>query len=105
MAEFRLTAEAKADLRDIAFYTEAVWGRDQRNAYIHGLEDMFARLAHMPGLGRRRDDIVKGVLSHPARRHVIWYRPVAGGIEILRVLHERRSAERAFPGGAGGETP
>jgi toxin ParE1/3/4 len=30
MPTFRLTAKARADLRDIGRYTQEVWGRDQR---------------------------------------------------------------------------
>ncbi|WP_439632711.1 type II toxin-antitoxin system RelE/ParE family toxin [Glycocaulis sp.] len=96
MAELRLSAEAKADLRDIALYTEAMWGRDQRNAYIFELEAVFVRLASMPGLGRQRGDVRPGVFSFPAGRHDVWYRQMPPGIEILRVLHTRQSSRDAF---------
>ncbi len=97
MAEFHLSAEAKADLRDIALYTQAMWGREQRNSYVFGLEDVFVRLAAMPGLGRSREDIRPGVFSYPAGRHMVWYRPVDAGIEILRVVHTRQRSEDALP--------
>lgn len=97
MAEFYLSAEAKADLRDIALYTQAMWGREQRNSYVFELEGVFGRLAAMPGLGRSREDIRPGVFSYPAGRHMVWYRPVDTGIEILRVLHTRQRSEDALP--------
>lgn len=97
MAEFHLSAEARADLRDIALYTQAMWGHEQRNSYVFELEGVFDRLAAMPGLGRSREDIRPGVFSHPAGRHMVWYRPVDKGIEILRVLHPRQRSEDALP--------
>lgn len=96
MAEFFFSTEAKADLRDIALYTEAMWGRDQRNAYILELEAVFVRLAGMPGLGRLRGDVRPGVFCFPAGRHVVWYRQAPPDIEILRVLHTRQSSRDAF---------
>ncbi|AZU02775.1 hypothetical protein X907_0226 [Glycocaulis alkaliphilus] len=50
----------------------------------------------MPGLGREREDIRSGVFSFPAGRHVVWYRQMPSGIEILRVLHTRQSSRDAF---------
>jgi toxin ParE1/3/4 len=97
VAEFRLSTEAKADLRDIALYTEAMWGRTQRNGYIFELEAVFVRLAGMPRLGRNRDDVHPGVFSYPAGRHIVWYRQsIPAGIEILRVLHTSQSSQDAF---------
>jgi toxin ParE1/3/4 len=34
MPGFQLTARATADLRAIGRYTQATWGREQRNTYL-----------------------------------------------------------------------
>jgi toxin ParE1/3/4 len=59
----------------------------------------FIRLAGMPGIGTRYEH------DHPAlatlryvpvsrfRKYLVFYRPVTGGIEVLRVLHGARDID------------
>ena len=59
-------------------------------------EDTFRRLAGMPGMGAHYDH------EHPAladlrffpvtrfKSYLVFYRPIAGGIEVVRVLHGAR---------------
>ncbi len=42
----------------------------------------------MPGLGRNRPDLAEDLKSFPTGNHVIFYRVVDGGIQILRVLNK-----------------
>ncbi|MCC5982373.1 MAG: type II toxin-antitoxin system RelE/ParE family toxin [Oceanicaulis sp.] len=97
MARWRLSPEAGEDLLEIGRYTTQEWGEAQSERYLDRLNDTFHRLVLMPGLGRARDDIRPGVFSYPAGRHMVWYRPVETGIEILRVLHTRQRSEDALP--------
>lgn len=96
MARWRLSPEAGEDLLEIGRYTAPEWGEVQSERYLDRLDDAFNRLAAMPGLGRARNDVRSGVFSFPAGRHMVWYRPVDAGIEILRVLHARQSSRDAF---------
>lgn len=57
---FHLTRKAKTDLKEIANYTEKVWGRKQRNIYLKKVDDAFHDLARMPNKGLNCDDIRKG---------------------------------------------
>lgn len=59
-------------------------------------EATFARLARMPGLGTRYepDEPLHADLRYfpiaRFRKYLFFYRPVPGGIEVLRVLHGAR---------------
>ncbi|MEX2212549.1 MAG: type II toxin-antitoxin system RelE/ParE family toxin [Phycisphaeraceae bacterium] len=54
-----------------------------------------------PNAGTPRDEIMPGLRSFPVGRYVVLYRPVADGIELIRILHGARDLGRAFHG----ETP
>jgi len=52
MHGFTLTKKAKDDLKEIARYTQAQWGRDQRNKYLAMLDGCFHQLAANPFKGK-----------------------------------------------------
>jgi len=74
MPTFRLTAKALEDLISIGRFTEATWGRVQRNKYLEKLDESFHALAKQPHLGRACDDIRKGYRLYHVGRHLIFYR-------------------------------
>ena len=53
-------------------------------------------LAAYPESGRRRDDLRPGVGSVLVGNYVVFYRTLAGMIEVLHVLHGRRDIDAAF---------
>lgn len=54
------------------------------------------QLAQMPGMGRKRDKLARGLRSFPVEKYVIFYRIVKDDIEIVRVLHSARDIESIF---------
>ena len=90
MGLFSLTNAAKADLRNIARFTEQEWGREQRKLYLKEMDGVFRRLADSPALGVFCEYIAPGLRKHPFQSHVIYY-DVATKTQILivRVLHRR----------------
>lgn len=90
MGSFSLTKAAKADLRNIARFTEQKWGREQRRLYLKRMDDAFHRLADSPALGVSCDYIAPELRKHPFQSHVIYY-DIASATRILivRVLHKR----------------
>ncbi len=95
MIPFKLTAKAKADLKNIAIYTEEEWGRNQRNIYLKQLDEIFHALAESPDLGAKCDYILPGYKKFPQGSHVIFYKDGSGShIEIIRILHKRMDVAR-----------
>ncbi len=70
--------------------------------FVEAAEQAFAMLADMPGMGTPRDyGRIEGLRMWPVRgfqRHLIFYRPIEGGIEVVRVLHASRDLEALFEG-------
>jgi len=93
MPLFRLTERAKTDLRAIGRYTQATWGREQRNRYLARLDASFHLLAQEPRRGRACDEIRPRYRTYHVGRHLIFYRESPDGVEIIRILHDRMDIE------------
>ena len=87
MPRYYLTNRARADIRDIARFTRARRGIEQRARYLNALGERFQSIAENPATGRRREELASGYRSALCGRHIAIYRQVDGGIEIVRVLH------------------
>lgn len=87
---------ARRDLVDIFYYYARKGTLTTARRFLKQAEATFQRLAGMPGLGTRyepHEPIYTSVRFFPVSRfrtYVIFYRPIAGGIEVLRVLHGAR---------------
>ncbi|NVN99626.1 MAG: type II toxin-antitoxin system RelE/ParE family toxin [Geobacteraceae bacterium] len=94
MPSFTLTNMAKADLKEIANFTQNRWGREQRNVYLQMLDGSFHQLAANPLKGKDCNDIRLGYRKLNAGSHVIFYRQTpADTIDIVRVLHGHMDIE------------
>jgi toxin ParE1/3/4 len=94
VALFRFSRRAEADLLSIGAYTLRNWGQVQTIRYIDDLEACCQMLADNVGLGRRCDDVRPGLRRMERGRHVVFYREDAGGILVLRILHQRMLPDR-----------
>jgi len=90
-----LQPRAKADISEIwEFIAED--SDDQADAFIDLIDQKFQLLAQKSGLGRRRKELAEGLRSFPVGRYVIFYLPIPGGVQIVRVLHGARDIEAAL---------
>lgn len=97
--------QATRDLSDIAVYLAEESGTDELAfRFLDAAETSFENLAAMPEMGVARsysdsalaDVRMWRVAGFP--NHLIFYRPVEGGIEVIRVLHAKRDIEALFGG-------
>ena len=87
---YRLTRIADEDLTNIWIHSRNNWGAAQADRYLSELETCFLELSNHPQMGRERPEIKHGYRSLPKNQHIIFYRQrPQGGIEIIRVLHQR----------------
>jgi toxin ParE1/3/4 len=83
------TERAEDDLFEIGVYTWSEWGEQQFVKYMTLLRETCENI--IP----RKLRLARSVPGRPAllrwrcERHVIYFHKVDGGIEIVRVLHER----------------
>jgi toxin ParE1/3/4 len=68
--------------------------------FLEAAEKTFAQLTRLPLIGRSRkvkSRVFANVRQFPIsgfEKHLVFYRPIKGGIEVLRVLHSARDLNR-----------
>ena len=97
MARVRRTKRANNDLiaiwRHIALDNPAA-----ATAQLTEIERKLRLLSFFPKIGRKRDDIRKGLRMFPCDSYVILYRETAGSVEIVRAVHGARDLHKAYRG-------
>jgi len=86
---------AQADLDEIWDFI-ADDSEERADSFIDLLDGKFQTLAQNPKLGRTREELAKGLRSFPVGHYIIFYLPLADGIEIVRVLHGARDLVALF---------
>ncbi|NMD56825.1 MULTISPECIES: type II toxin-antitoxin system RelE/ParE family toxin [Tsukamurella] len=94
MNAFRLTPAARHDLSSIWDYTEERWDVRQAEAYLVEIRAAIERIAEDPDRGRACDDVRDGYRRYAIGSHLIFYRARSGGIDVVRVLHQRMDPTR-----------
>jgi toxin ParE1/3/4 len=82
-----LRPAAGDDLSNIWLEGAASWGVEQAERYADGLFALFDLLVEFPEIARERTEFSPPVRIHPSGAHLVIYRQVEQGIEIIRVLH------------------
>lgn len=95
--------QAIRDLADIAVHLAEEGRRDDLAfRFLDAAESSFEQLAAMPAMGVARtfyDPELEGVRMWRVAgfdSHLIFHRPTATGVEIIRVIHGRRDIEDLF---------
>jgi toxin ParE1/3/4 len=96
VSAFSVSRAARADLKNIAAYTQKVWGAEQRRTYLKGLDLAFHFLADNPLAGSPCDYVADGLRKHRFESHTIFYENVDSAVLIVRVLHKSMDVERNF---------
>jgi len=92
-ASILLRPKARADLKGIWAYTRAEWSDRKADEYLASPRQCLDTLAGWPEGGSDCGYIRTGYRKCPCHHHVIFYRPAADGIEVVRVLHESMDVE------------
>jgi toxin ParE1/3/4 len=91
---FVLSPRAQTDLEEIWDYTVARWGLDQAETYTRQLWECIQAVAARPSIGRECADLRPGYFKLSSGSHVLFYRLITDGIDIVRILHERMDYDR-----------
>jgi toxin ParE1/3/4 len=95
MNRYRLTPAAEKDLDQITDFI-ATDNPAAAHRLVDRIEAKCQGLAEMPGTGRGRDELAPNLRSSHVGTYVIFYRPEAGGIEVIRVIHGQRDIPKLF---------
>jgi len=84
--------QAIKDLDDIWFYIaqDNVAAADR---WIDHLLETALMLAEQPLMGRLRPELAPQIRSLPVKAYMLYYRPIEGGIELVRVLNSARDID------------
>lgn len=96
MADYRLSKTAAADLNAIAEFTIQRFGVDQSRRYRDNLKHCFEQLADNPELGRRAEQLARGLKRFEHQSHIVFYTSDSDGLLIVRVLHSRMDVSGHF---------
>ena len=86
---------AAADILDVWDHI-AEDSLEQADRWIDNLDEKLKLIATQPLIGRARGELAAGMRSFPFGRYIIFYAPVDGGIDVVRVLHSARDVDAAF---------
>jgi toxin ParE1/3/4 len=95
MGIYFVSPQAAQDLQKIHDYLFAK-NPDTANKFLDAMAQKFEILANFPNMGRRRDELSPILRSFPVDDYLIFYRPIADGIEITRVVSGYRDLDTLF---------
>lgn len=95
MPAIRRSSLAEQDFRDIWRYI-AARNPDAADRLLLRIDSKLELYAQNPRMGRARDQLAPGLKSFPVGKYLVFYRIVADGIELVRVLHGARDLKALF---------
>lgn len=96
MGVVRRTATSHKDYAAIWDYLAEHATPDVADATLPDLDDRVTLLSDNPGAGPARPELRPRVRSFPVGDYLWFYRPMRGGIELVRVVHVARHLRRLF---------
>lgn len=94
MRQYRLSPAAQRDLSSIWDFTEARWDTRQAETYISEIRASIERIADNPRRGHTCDEIRDGYRRYAIGSHLLFYVEHEGGVDIIRILHQRMDPTR-----------
>lgn len=92
--KFRLSNQARLDLRQAYRYSVVNFGGEQADRYLLRLDDIFEVLCRQPEAGHLANiEALPETRKILSDKHYIFYDPTYGFIAILRIFHTARQVE------------
>ena len=95
MGLLRRTPTSRRDMLEIWLYI-AERNLPAAGAQIRLIDEKLHFLSDNPHAGPARLELRPRIRSFPVGSYMIFYRPMRGGIEVIRVLHGARDMRRIF---------
>jgi toxin ParE1/3/4 len=96
MSQYRFTRTARKDLKVIKDYIAA----QNLRAAQRFVDEVFQKcqtLAQFPEMGQMWNNLIPPLRSFPVERYLIFYRPITGGIQVVRIVSGYRDMSAIFP--------
>ena len=95
MARVTRRPEAEADILETWDFI-ADDSVSEADRWIDRLDEKLALWATQPMIGRSRDELAPNLRSMPFARYVVFFMPLADGIDVVRVLQGSRDVDQEF---------
>ena len=92
IARIRRRPAAREDLIGL-WLTIADDGDTAADALLNRIEAALSMLAERPLAGRPRPELAVDLRSFPVGRHILFYSPMRGGIDLVRVFSSYRDLD------------
>ncbi len=96
MGVVRRTATSRKDYAAVWAYVAENATPATADGVVRQLDDRARFLSDNPGAGTARPELRPRLRSFPVGKYLLFYRPVRGGIELVRVIHGARDIRRLF---------
>lgn len=95
MKRYRVSKDAERDLDHIFLYWAQRASVDVADRLIDAITDRFWLLGEHPASGVTCESVAPGVRCFAAGKHLVYYKKIKGGVEILHVFDGRRDQRQA----------
>lgn len=95
MNSFKVSELGQEDLISIYEHLGAK-NQDAATRLMQIFREKFQLLAQFPNMGRERNELLLYLRSFPVGKYIVFYQPIADGIEVLRVQHSARDLRGMF---------
>jgi len=95
MKTLRVSAQAQEDLLEIWEYF-ANNNPETAIRLFKTFREKFLILLDHPLIGRERNELLLGLRSFSVGKYLVFYQPLADGIEVVRVRHGASDTSRLF---------
>ncbi|MHC5766898.1 MAG: type II toxin-antitoxin system RelE/ParE family toxin [Nostoc sp.] len=95
MSRYVLTIPAKQDLKEINRYIIR-YNPNAARRLNEKIKQQCKLLADFPNMGQSFDSFIRGLRSFPVEDYLIFYRPIDGGVEVVRIVSGYRDLETVF---------
>lgn len=94
MKDANVRQQARIDIFEIWDYIVTESGNeDTADSFIRKIWQKIEILATQPNMGRKRDDLRKGLRSFGVGRYLIFYFLLADGVDVVRVIFGGRDLD------------
>ena len=87
MGRHVLSPRAQEDLDAIWDFSAERWGEDRADSYVRGIWAGIRTVAGDPRRGHACD-LRDGYFQYSVGRHVLFFKLIADGVDIIRILHQ-----------------
>lgn len=96
MPQIRFTPLATEDLQQVWVYIAEKAGNDTAHKFLLEIKKKCETVAAFPEMGSVRHELLLNLRSFPFKKYIIFYLPLADGIEVLRIVHGARDIHQIF---------